>query len=121
MNWIEQSPCPGLELYEASKLSNNQAINILIGGKKSSPQLNLILLKTDGHVKAFHNKCSHFGVPLNVLPEYGFFSDNKKSLVCQVHYAKYSPEDGHCQKGDCDGNGLEKIEITIDEDKVILV
>ena len=121
MNWIEQAPCPGLELYDANKLDNHQAVNILIGGTQSSPELNIILVKIDGQVRAFHNKCSHFGVPLNVLPEYGFFSDNKKSLVCQVHYARYSPEDGHCQKGDCDGNGLEKVEISLNENVIILV
>lgn len=121
MIWIDQSPCPNLELCDAHKLDNNQAINILIGEKQSTPELNIILLKTDGQVKAFHNKCSHFGVPLNVLPDYGFFSENKKSLVCQVHYARYSPADGHCQKGDCDGTGLEKIEISVNENKIRLV
>ena len=120
MIWIEQSPCPGVELYQTSKLENNQAVNILVGGTSSTPELNIILIKFNDTIKAFHNKCSHFGVPLNVLPDYKFFSEDHRSLVCQVHYAKYSPEDGQCQQGDCDGNGLEKVAITIINDKVIL-
>ena len=120
MKWIDQAPRSGLVLYDTRKLDNNQAINILVGGTPSSPTMNIILLKVDGKINAFHNKCRHFGVPLNVLPDYSFFSDNLESLVCQVHYARYSPQDGHCQAGDCDGNGLEKIAISLKADKILL-
>lgn len=64
-----------------------------------------------GKLHCYLNACAHFGVPLNVLPDYQFFNPDRSALVCQVHYARYHPEDGRCLGGDCDGGGLQNIEI----------
>lgn len=72
--------------------------------------LAVLVVHHQGEFRAYENRCAHFALPLNVRPDYTFVRDG--AIVCQVHYARYAPEDGRCLRGDCDGEGLRPLRLT---------
>ena len=79
-------------------------------GRKSK---NIFLIKKDGQVYGYKNKCPHAGINLEWQPDE--FLDNEKSLIqCSVHGALFHIDTGDCAGGPCNGNGLEKMQLSID-------
>jgi nitrite reductase/ring-hydroxylating ferredoxin subunit len=65
----------------------------------------VIVLRTGNEVKAFVNRCAHFGVPLAAKQQQLIFKPHI-SISCNVHYARYRWSDGVCEYGDCEGETL---------------
>jgi nitrite reductase/ring-hydroxylating ferredoxin subunit len=58
------------------------------------------VLRIDGHVVAYINRCAHVPTELDWNP--GEFLDAERmTIVCTVHGAQYSPASGHCLGGPC--------------------
>lgn len=72
----------------------------------------LVLLRAGNEVKAFVNRCAHFGVPLAAKQEQLIFKPNM-SISCNVHYARYRWSDGVCEYGDCEGESLSSIPLQV--------
>ncbi len=72
----------------------------------------VVLLRTGNDVKAFANRCAHFGVPLAAKQEQLIFKPNI-SISCNVHYARYRWSDGVCEYGDCEGESLSVIPLQV--------
>lgn len=72
-----------------------------------------VLLRSGAEVKAFVNRCAHFGVPLAARQDLLIFEPHT-SITCNVHYARYRWSDGACASGECDGVGLLAIPIVVD-------
>jgi nitrite reductase/ring-hydroxylating ferredoxin subunit len=72
--------------------------------------VSLILTRRGESVRAFLNRCSHAAYPLQradgrMLVQEGRF------LVCGVHGASYTLDDGACAGGPCNGKGLTPVAI----------
>lgn len=68
------------------------------------------LLRHQGQVRAWLNRCTHRRLPLD-LGE-GTFFDDAGSLRCLAHGATYGPLDGRCAGGPCPkGSGLTAVEV----------
>ncbi len=78
-------------------------------GKES---FRLIVLRSGDAVFGYVNRCAHFGVPLAEKIEQLIFKPHQ-SLSCNVHYARYGWQDGGCQSGDCDGEGLLRVPLDL--------
>ncbi|EXI82090.1 MAG: Rieske [2Fe-2S] domain protein [Candidatus Accumulibacter appositus] len=63
-----------------------------------------------GRVAAYLNRCGHVAVELDWQPN-EFFDDSKLYLICATHGALYSPQDGRCLGGRCNGRGLTPLPI----------
>ncbi len=72
-----------------------------------------LLLRSGQGVTAFVNRCAHFGVPLASKQEHLRFVAHT-SITCNVHYARYRWADGVCDRGECLGEALLAIPLTID-------
>lgn len=72
-----------------------------------------LLMRSGDTVKAYANRCAHFGVPLAARQEHLIFKPHL-SVSCNVHYARYRWSDGVCEAGDCEGESLLPIPVHID-------
>lgn len=79
-----------------------------------------VLLRSGDNVAAYVNRCAHFGMPLSAKPEHLKF-DSHVSISCNVHYARFRWHDGYCEHGDCVGESLIAIPITIEADGRIVI
>ncbi|EXI92281.1 MAG: Rieske [2Fe-2S] domain protein [Candidatus Accumulibacter sp. BA-94] len=67
-------------------------------------------VRFDGRVRAYVNRCGH--VPVELDWQYNeFFDDSKLYLICATHGALYSPADGRCLGGRCNGRGLTPVAV----------
>jgi len=78
------------------------------------------LLRSGAEVKAYANRCAHFGVPLAGKQEHMQFVPHI-SLVCNVHYARFRWSDGLCDRGDCEGDSLIAIPLDVDAQGTIRI
>ena len=78
-----------------------------------APPFRYLLLRSGHEVKAYVNRCAHFGVPLAARQDLLIFQPHT-SLTCNVHYARYRWSDGACAGGECDGVGLLPIPVVVD-------
>jgi len=63
-----------------------------------------------GRVAAYFNRCAHVSIELDWQPG-EFFDDSKVYLICATHGALYSPADGRCLGGRCNGRGLTPLPV----------
>ncbi len=81
-------------------------------------ELQIFVVRHQGQFYAYENACAHFGVRLDVTPEYSFLVNDE--IVCQVHYARYDPVNGNCIRGDCDGQALRSLPLCLEASKIFL-
>lgn len=67
-------------------------------------------VRHQGRVFAYRNRCAHVSVELDWQPN-EFFDDSKLYLICATHGALYSPTDGRCLGGRCNGKGLTPVAV----------
>jgi len=62
------------------------------------------VLRIDGRVVAYLNRCAHVPMELDWTP--GVFLDAEREyIMCSTHGAVYAPGTGHCLGGPCAGRG----------------
>ncbi|WP_428827037.1 Rieske (2Fe-2S) protein [Azonexus sp. IMCC34842] len=89
------------------------------GDARQAP-FRLVILRSASGIKAYVNRCAHFGVPLSEKPEHLIFTP-EVSISCNVHYARYRWSDGHCLEGECKGEALIAVPVAIDAAGQIIV
>jgi len=80
----------------------------------------LFIVKKEGSVYAYENKCPHAGINLE-WQEDDFLDTDKSNIMCTVHGALFKIETGDCLGGPCNGNGLTAANIEVDKDGNILL
>ena len=79
-----------------------------------------VLLRHQGRLAAYENRCMH--MPLTL--DYGdnrFFTSDGRHVICQTHGAIYEPLTGLCTKGPCVGASLRPLSIECEQGSVWLV
>jgi len=77
----------------------------------------IFVVKINGKVHAYVNRCPHTGVPLNWLPDQ-FLDYEDKLIQCSTHGAQFRPEDGFCVWGPCQGQFLQPLKVEIRQQAV---
>ena len=88
-------------------------------GPEDNP-FRLILLRSGDQVIAWHNRCPHFGQPLALKDEWLILKPHT-TLSCNVHYARFRWNDGVCESGDCEGESLTGVPVTVRDGQVLIV
>ena len=86
----------------------------------TEPPFRYLLLRSGSEVKAYVNRCAHFGVPLAARQDLLIFVPHT-SLSCNVRYARYRWSDGACASGECEGVGLLPIPVQVDAQGCITI
>lgn len=68
------------------------------------------VLSHNGSLYAFHNRCPHWGVDLD-MGEGSFYSDVAGYVFCRNHGALFEADTGRCVSGPCQGETLERFEV----------
>ena len=72
-------------------------------------ELRLLVVRREGRVYAYQNRCPHRGVTLEWQPDQ--FLDSSASLIqCATHSALFLIESGECVAGPCAGQFLTAID-----------
>ena len=74
----------------------------------------VLVLRWQGVVRAYHNRCPHWHVPMQYRKD-RFMSGDGRHIVCFAHGALFRPEDGLCLQGPCQGEALQVIEVSEDD------
>ncbi|MDZ7841282.1 MAG: Rieske 2Fe-2S domain-containing protein [Gammaproteobacteria bacterium] len=68
------------------------------------------VIRYQGRVYAYVNRCAHVSLELDFLPG-RFFDTSGEFLICATHGALYEPDTGRCAGGPCNGAGLEPLRV----------
>ena len=78
-------------------------------------ELKLLVVRREGQVYAYQNRCPHRGIPLEWQPDQ--FLDHSNSLIqCATHGALFLIESGECVAGPCSGQSLKALSCREDAD-----
>ncbi len=88
--------------------------------KQGRQTLGLFVVKKDGQVYAYKNECPHARVNLE-WQEDDFLDMDNSLIQCSVHGALFVIESGDCAGGPCNGQGLQKLELQINDDKMLVL
>lgn len=76
---------------------------------------NIFVTQRDGAFYAYQNLCPHLQVELEYL-ENQFLDREQEYIECSTHGALFLVETGECMSGPCQGQSLEKVDITVHSD-----
>jgi nitrite reductase/ring-hydroxylating ferredoxin subunit len=113
---LPYAPEPGTLLCHRDALADGQVLMHNAFAADDTAQARpypLLLLRTGDQVRAFVNRCAHFGVPLAARQDLLLFKP-LESITCNVHYARYRWADGRCDRGDCEGESLIAVPLECD-------
>lgn len=112
---LPHAPLPGTQVVLDKPLADGEVRMVLMGPPERPEAFSVLLLCTADAVQAYVNRCAHFGVPLSARQEHLKFVPHV-SISCNVHYARYRWSDGVCDRGDCVGERLIPIPVTVEPD-----
>ncbi len=75
------------------------------------------VVRCDGGVRAYLNRCAHVPIELD-WNEGEFFDSSGLYLMCSTHGAIYLPESGRCAGGPCRGGRLRPITVLEKDNQV---
>jgi len=81
--------------------------------------LSLLLLRDQGEIRAYKNRCPHTGIELNWLPDQ-FLDREGEYIQCATHGALFRLNDGLCISGPCVGQSLDSLPLSTDANRVYL-
>ncbi|NBW49797.1 MAG: hypothetical protein EBR49_06835 [Betaproteobacteria bacterium] len=122
-NEVPCAPPPGAVLGHIGKLADGSVTMAEItesAESKGSGVFRYLLLRSASDVRAYVNRCAHFGVPLAARQDLLKFQPHVR-ITCNVHYAHYRWSDGLCTAGDCEGESLLAIPVAVDADGTIRI
>jgi nitrite reductase/ring-hydroxylating ferredoxin subunit len=97
---------------EADILERGPGIRFPVRERFGRPdaQLTGFVVRFEGELYAYLNRCAHVATELDWTPG-EFFESSGLYLMCATHGAIYEPENGRCTGGPCRGGRLRPIRI----------
>ena len=118
---LPSAPAVGTALVPLDKLVDGQArLHSIEPASPADKAYHLLLLRSGSEIKAYANRCAHFGVPMAAKQEQLIFVPHA-SLTCNVHYARYAWSDGRCESVECAGESLIPIPVQVDANGMVCV
>ena len=77
------------------------------------------VVRIQGQVRAYVNRCPHAGHALNWKPN-SFFRPGGSLLLCASHGALFEPGSGECVAGPCVGQSLHALTVEVVDTHVVL-
>jgi nitrite reductase/ring-hydroxylating ferredoxin subunit len=122
-HWAEVPHAPpcGTFLAHRDDVADGQAVMRAWPPEGDAPsQFAYLMLRSGDTIRAYVNRCAHFGVPLAQKQVHLIYQPHRR-ITCNVHYAHYDWHDGHCLGGECAGTGLLPVPVSVDADGNVFV
>lgn len=118
---LPHAPAPGTVLAQLGDLTDGHPTLLALdtGGATEQP-FRLILLRSGAQVSAYVNRCAHFGVPLAAKQSQLIYQPHTR-ITCNVHYAHYRWADGTCESGECEGESLVPVPLSVQPSGAICI
>lgn len=75
-------------------------------------EFRLLVLRSGQQCFGYENRCPHFGVPLAARDDQLIIRPHE-TVSCNTHYARFRWHDGYCEFGDCAGESLVQLPLSI--------
>jgi len=98
----------------AQRLSEGKALHFKVN------QSEFVIIKQQGELRAYENRCPHQKRALNCHTE-EIFDDDGDYIKCHHHGALFSPNDGQCIAGPCQGKTLKKATLGVEKGNFYIV
>ena len=79
----------------------------------------IFIVRKDVQAFGYLNVCPHAQAPLEWNPD-DFLDEKKEHIICAMHGAKFTIEEGECVEGPCNGVGLTAINLNIANDLIYI-
>lgn len=79
----------------------------------------IVLINRGGVIRAFRNRCPHWGIELNFQPNV-FLDMDRQFIQCANHGALFDTDTGFCLQGPCHGESLTPVPLEIRDGQVWL-
>ena len=112
------APGETIPLCRLEDLEATGAKSVTIGTGPATREV-VVVLGTDGAVRAYRNICPHLQISLETWPD-KFLDEDRAHLVCTMHGARFRVDDGLCVWGPCEGQSLTPLSIEVAGDTVLL-
>ncbi|WP_299879938.1 Rieske (2Fe-2S) protein [uncultured Cocleimonas sp.] len=104
-------------LCKLSDLENLSCKSFTVDHPQKSSRI-FIIRKADD-VFGYLNVCPHALAPLEWNPD-DFLDEKKEFIICSMHGAKFTIEEGTCVEGPCNGVGLTKVNLNITDGTIFI-
>jgi nitrite reductase/ring-hydroxylating ferredoxin subunit len=101
---------PGRLLCRLDSIEDGGCTELRCG--EAEEDLRVIVVRKAGMAWAYINRCPHFSLPLNAVPN-RFLTFPPHRLMCAYHCAVFRFEDGVCIEGPAQGMRLDAIPVTV--------
>lgn len=105
------SPPEGTDVCAVTDVPMDAAIVVTAGEQR----VEIIVVRDASGIRGFINICAHTPLPLNI--DSRIYSHNNE-VHCDHHYATFRFSDGLCTAGECPGQSLTLVPLTVDGDRV---
>jgi nitrite reductase/ring-hydroxylating ferredoxin subunit len=85
--------------------------------RKETP---IFIVRHYDNVFGYENSCPHAQAPLEWNPDQ-FLDEKQEMILCAMHGAEFSIKDGECLGGPCNGQGLTKVKLEIEDNQIFVV
>jgi len=117
MTTSNATPDPRLLICQLSELPDPGSRGFALGS--GDWPLRGFVVRKQGQVFAYLNRCPHAGHPLNWQPD-RFLSADAALIQCSSHGARFEITTGACLGGPCGGSPLRSLPVQVQGDYVLL-
>ena len=107
-----------MRLCALADLPESGALSFTVG--EGDWPLRGVVVRHDGVVDAYENRCPHAGHRLD-FPPGAFTTPDGQWLRCASHGALFRFADGECVAGPCTGEALRRLAVEVREGMVLLL
>jgi nitrite reductase/ring-hydroxylating ferredoxin subunit len=103
-------PVPGTPVCALADLPDGGGRMFVIPA--ASGEFRLLVLRSGAGCHGYENRCPHFGIPLAARDDQLILKAHE-SVSCNTHYARFRWADGYCEFGDCAGEALTAVALSV--------
>ena len=81
----------------------------------------VLLVRYGGVVHGWRDACPHHGGTPMAWRKDAYLNHDRNRIVCAAHGAQFDIESGACVLGPCLGQSLQRVELTMPEDRTIYI
>lgn len=100
-------------LCKCDDISDGKARGFQVG------ELSLLVVRQGERYFAYRNHCPHLGLPLEWQADQ-FIDETSDLIKCFTHGALFVVETGQCVSGPCQGDRLQGLELTIENNQLLV-